>query len=113
VTINYRLAVKLHQWSIIAIACPLLSACASIEDRREFFERDLDYYVELPVSHAWFPEPVATEKRDKGIMEYYYELPKSGCRWAVRVDSKTERILDWYYVSDPGLCYLTIRWGGH
>ena len=88
-----------------------LSACASVETRREYFYEVQDGYVGKHIDDYWLAQPVSINHESNEII-YSYTNTEIGCEWAMIVDKRLKVIKRWNYISDADLCYEQINWRG-
>jgi len=98
----------------IILVCAMfvfLSACASVEKRREYFSEVQDGYVGKYIDDYWLAKPVSIKYEGNEII-YNYANIEIGCEWAMVVDERLKVIKRWIYISDADLCYEQINWRG-
>lgn len=106
---NYGTYMKISTILIIVILLEI-SGCLSMETKKEFFVNARNYDLGRSPKKLPLPIPVKIINLDAqhNRIEYEYD---TGCKWYYIVDTETDIIIFWNYISDPDLCYhnLTLK----
>jgi hypothetical protein len=96
---------------ILLLMLLYLSACASVQDRREAFKQELDATVGKPIAETQLRDGADRMSISDDGERRYYSLKQQDCKWSVLTESSADTVESWRYESAADECYTRNRWG--
>ena len=90
--------------------------CTFVESARVDFVRTREFDIGRLISEIPLQAPEDIEEKGDGLVIYIYSFVNDHsegavCKWAYYIDTMSNRVVRWEFISDPLPCYRSYEFG--